>query len=335
MASRKSSRSSDFGGGRVEIRDVEKPRDMRCRSASGAGQRAVDIGRGAGVPPHPIVDQRVAGPGVEGEDFVASVADPGHIGDAADVEDRERLWQRRRRARRGTAERAALPRRRRRHRRERKSATTSSPSKSRQQRAVADLPGAALGRAVQDRVAVKADDVDTRCRDARARNCSTAVGVKPGQLVFDLGYSGRRRRAPSAIFRGTPPGRGSSAPGPATTRSRPSVSISARHRCRRARCRSSARSRATSAGSVVARPAPMLDDAAMSTPRSAFLVDRARARLHPSMHRFRGARRAALRRARSPPMSATTARPTACMSAASCRSCCCACSSNAGTSRSC
>ena len=39
-----------------------------CRHRAGAGQRAVDIGRSAGMAAHPIVDQRVAGPGVEGQD---------------------------------------------------------------------------------------------------------------------------------------------------------------------------------------------------------------------------------------------------------------------------
>ena len=56
--------------------------------------------------------------------------------------------------------------------------------KTRQQGAVADLPGSPLGRAVQDRVPVKANQLDRNIRIFRAklRNC---VGVQPGQLGLD------------------------------------------------------------------------------------------------------------------------------------------------------
>src|SRR5260370_38926154 len=39
----------------------------------------------------PIVDWRIAGPGVEGENRRLSGAEPGDVGDAADIEDGERL----------------------------------------------------------------------------------------------------------------------------------------------------------------------------------------------------------------------------------------------------
>src|SRR5271166_7060793 len=77
----------------VEERVSEKLLDMGRRGASGVSERAVEVGRGAGVPVHPIIDERVAGAGVEGEDF-RLLSDPGNIRDAAEVEDRDRLRQR-------------------------------------------------------------------------------------------------------------------------------------------------------------------------------------------------------------------------------------------------
>ena len=50
-----------------------------------SGQRAVDIGRPAGMATHPIVDQRVPRPGVEGEDRLGVIPDPGEVADATEA----------------------------------------------------------------------------------------------------------------------------------------------------------------------------------------------------------------------------------------------------------
>ena len=55
-------------------------------------ERAVRVVSAPGRLRHPVVDQRVAGPRVEGEHLVAP-ADPGDVGDAAEIEDRERALQ--------------------------------------------------------------------------------------------------------------------------------------------------------------------------------------------------------------------------------------------------
>src|SRR5207253_7073654 len=80
-----------FGWLAREIGMREKTRDMRGRRRPRPCQRAVDIGRPAGMAMHPIVDQRVPRPGVEGEDRLGVVPDPGDVADAAEVEDRDRL----------------------------------------------------------------------------------------------------------------------------------------------------------------------------------------------------------------------------------------------------
>ena len=168
-------------------------------------------------------------------------ADPGHIGDAAEIEHRERLWQRRgesgveqRRQRRALAAGGDIGRA--------KIGDDVDPEPARQPSAVAQLPGAPLGRAMQDRVAVQADDVGCHTRMAREKLLDR-FGMQSGELGFDLAD-----RANAAEYRPQPfakysPDRGSSAPG-RRSRARGRRFRSSRHRCRRARCRSSARSRA-------------------------------------------------------------------------------------------
>src|SRR5271165_5448031 len=128
---------------------------MSGRNLTGTSERAVEIGRGAGMPVHPIVDQRIAGSGVESEDF-RPVPDPGHVRDAADVEDRQRLRQRRGEGgMEERSERRSLATRRDISRAEIRYDIYCEPLG--QPRAVADLPGAAFGRAMQDRVPMEAD----------------------------------------------------------------------------------------------------------------------------------------------------------------------------------
>ena len=116
---------------------------------------------------HPIVDQRIARTGVEGQQSttrcpgVGLRADPGNVGDAADVQDGQRPRQMSRKS--GVEDRdewgafaagrdvgAA------------KIADHVDLCPLREQLAIADLPGKALARAVNQGLAVKADDVDAR-----------------------------------------------------------------------------------------------------------------------------------------------------------------------------
>ena len=141
-----------------------------------------------------------------------SVADPGHIADAAEVQHRERLPQ-------TGGERGVV------QRRERRPlpaggdigaaeiADDIDPGQPRQQRAVADLPGAALLGTVQDRVPMEPDQVDRDLRKSLAKS-RHGFGMQPGQLGLDRGdlRAGRRRRARRAACRGTRPGTGTFPP---------------------------------------------------------------------------------------------------------------------------
>ena len=53
----------------LEEGSVRNRATCAAEALSGAGERTADVGCGTGMPPYPIVDQRIAGPGVEGEDF--------------------------------------------------------------------------------------------------------------------------------------------------------------------------------------------------------------------------------------------------------------------------
>ena len=131
---------------------------MRRRNGTGASERAIEISRGAGVPADPIVDQRVAGAGIEGEEF-PRISDPRHVRDAADVEDGDRFWQ-------GRGEGCVVQWGERRSFSARRDVGRAEigddiqAEAKRQQCAIADLPCAPFGRAMQNRVAVKADYVD-------------------------------------------------------------------------------------------------------------------------------------------------------------------------------
>ena len=122
---------------------------MLCRDPTGAGERAIEIGGFPGMAANPIVDQRVAGARIEGEGFVLTVPspwpDPGDIADPAEIEDGERLRQIR--GERGVVEgrqRSPLPARRNIGAAE--IGNHVRAGKTRQQGAVADLPGSPLGR---------------------------------------------------------------------------------------------------------------------------------------------------------------------------------------------
>src|ERR1700719_753030 len=157
---------------------------MGRRNGPGARERAVEIGRGAGVPTHPVIDQCVAGSGIKGEDFLRP-SDPRHIRNAADVEDGDRLRQ-------GRGEGCMVQRSERRSlsacryvgRAEIGDYVQSEPAC--QQRAVTDLPCASFGRAMPNRVTVKSDYVDRYSR-VLAQEKLDGIAMKRGQLRFDRG----------------------------------------------------------------------------------------------------------------------------------------------------
>ncbi len=138
-------------------------------------------------------------------------ADPGHIGDAAEIEHRERLWQRRgesgvkqRRQRRALAAGGDIGRA--------EIGNDVDPEPARQLSAVPQLPGAPLGRAMQDRVAVQPDDVGCRARIAREKLLDR-FGMQSGELGFDLVDRADAAEHRRAAFREIHQDRGSSAPG--------------------------------------------------------------------------------------------------------------------------
>ena len=230
------------GHGRAEIVAVERfrrrPVEKGCRrnratcaaeASPAAANAAVDVGRGAGMAAHPIVDQRVAGAGVEGEDLSGLVGplstDPGHIGDAADVEDGDRLRQ-------GCGEGGMV------ERRERCALAAGrdiGASGNRRPRRCRDAAPARRRRRAA-RCGARPGDAGScgrgnrRCRRRvpgwRGEKPLDGLGVQPGQLGFDRGDRAGARPAPRAASRGNRRGRGSSAPGRRTTCARPSVSIS-------------------------------------------------------------------------------------------------------------
>jgi tyrosyl-tRNA synthetase len=148
-----------FGRPAREVRMRQEMRQMRLADLALAGKDAVLIVGFTGVAQHPVVDERVARPGVESEDVIIAAADPGHVGDAADIEDGDGPRER-------ADERAVKERRERRALAAGRDIVAAEivyhvdAGERGEQRAIADLPGAALARTMQDRVAVKPDQID-------------------------------------------------------------------------------------------------------------------------------------------------------------------------------
>src|SRR5262249_22579678 len=63
----------------LEERRGQQSRDVRCGGVSGTGECTSDIGYVTSVSPHPIVDQSVAGSGIESQ-YLRSLPDPSDIG---------------------------------------------------------------------------------------------------------------------------------------------------------------------------------------------------------------------------------------------------------------
>ena len=70
----------------------QEPGEQRLVRLSRGGRGAVLVEALAGALAHPVVDEGVAGSGIEGEKAAAGIEE-GHVRDPADVEDRDRRLQ--------------------------------------------------------------------------------------------------------------------------------------------------------------------------------------------------------------------------------------------------
>lgn len=161
----------------------QKARERVVIHASGSGGLAVMIAGGAGSQPHKIVDQRIAGPGVECHEVI--IVDIGEVGDAAEIDHPDRL---------GAAELAHE--RTVEHRNERRALPAGrdvggpqivdhrNPQPGRERPPVPELDcQRALGR-MQHGLAVEADD----------RNCARAHAVLRQERFDRLGVGGGNQR---------------------------------------------------------------------------------------------------------------------------------------------
>ena len=124
------------------------------------GQRAARIERLARALHHEIIHQRIARPGIEGENFIA-FADPRHIRHTANIHNRHGTRQSIRQRPRAVIqrqERRALPARL--YIRAAKIGNDINPGCSGQRIAIADLQRKAVIRVMRNRLPVKADDID-------------------------------------------------------------------------------------------------------------------------------------------------------------------------------
>ena len=161
----------------------QQARNVLGGDLADAGEGAIEIGGLAGMAPDPIVDQRVSRPGIERQDLVIAGPDPRDIADPAEIEHGDRLRQIGGQG--GMVERRqgrSLPARR--HIGAAEIGDDVDAGEARERGSIADLPSAALGRAVQDRVAVEPDELDRHIRMAPAK-LSNCGGMQPGQLSFD------------------------------------------------------------------------------------------------------------------------------------------------------
>src|SRR5215207_7936596 len=169
--------------------------------ASGKGIGAIVIRSLAGMALHPIIDQGIARAGIEGEN-VLSLAYKGNIGNPADIEkrqgaDRDRCGEssminRNERcalASRGDIGGAEI--------------TDDGHAKlARKQRTVAQLNGEALGRAMKNGLAMKADHVDLPRGEPHFETETLDSGRVPiGEVFFKLSETARTGVATGKGFR--------------------------------------------------------------------------------------------------------------------------------------
>jgi hypothetical protein len=173
-----------FGARTAEIRVVEQALERPTVDPAGSARSTVTVERNAGPGQHPIVQQRVARAGIESHD-VAFSADPGKVADTAEIEDEHRLaqtgaqgpmverQQRRSLPALGNIGRAEI-------------VHDIDPGFGSKNGPVADLPSAPLMWRVQDRLAVKADQVHFTGRQSSVLEQPVhRVSVGPGQLSLD------------------------------------------------------------------------------------------------------------------------------------------------------
>ena len=147
---------------------------------------AVAVERAAGARAHEIVDQRIAWPGIAGNRIVT--IHPGYIGDAADIEHRDRVRSleiARQRLMEDRHQRRALPALRDIGGAEIVGDRNAQPP--RQRRAVADLHGQARRRPVQHGLAMKADNGDVGLGDVfGVEKCLDRLGMDAGDKILGL-----------------------------------------------------------------------------------------------------------------------------------------------------
>jgi tyrosyl-tRNA synthetase len=156
-----------------EMPDIDLPRRR---------EGAIDIDRPPGLGLGPIVDEGVAGPGIEGEDLLGARADPGDVRDAADVEHGDRFLETAGQS--GVIERnewCALAASR--YIGGAEVSDHVNSGQPRQQGAVADLPGSPPVGLVEDRVAVEPDEVDP-CEAVAGDKLGDHPRVRLGQLTL-------------------------------------------------------------------------------------------------------------------------------------------------------
>ena len=87
---RKALRSSDLGGGLAKNGCASTRATASSSTLPAAAARPSSSLRLPGPQPHEVVDQRIAGAGVEGDEIGVAV-DEGHVGDAAEIEHADRM----------------------------------------------------------------------------------------------------------------------------------------------------------------------------------------------------------------------------------------------------
>ena len=184
-----------------EIRVCEKPCEHRLVDLPLPGQSAARIEGPARLRRHPVVDERIAGAAIEGDHpRLGRLLDiePGDIGDAAEIEDRNRVAVRAEGAETGMM----IDRRQGRTLAAGGDVATAkirddrNPGRGGESLRVAHLPGETLCRSVQQRVPGKADDIDGIRRHAcGAQNVGHRGRVQIGQLRLEPGETFSRGAA--------------------------------------------------------------------------------------------------------------------------------------------
>ena len=160
------------------------------------GQAALAIERLAHLPEHVVVQQRVAGPGIAGNQGIGAV-DIGDVGDAADIDHDHRPLALQR-----LGERAVIDRHKRRALaaggdiRGAKIMHDRDMDGLGQRRRIADLHGHFLRRPVQHGLAVKADNIDILARKPVLRGKGGhGLGMRDGHGALGLAQDARPRIA--------------------------------------------------------------------------------------------------------------------------------------------